>query len=124
MRRLLILLSLLSAAGCGAAGDSGSADNNQSVQARSGVERPADAVDRRDVIGAPPGPCGSTRAASALGKTFSPDLASEIKRLSGASEVNFVAWLDDGPPLQERNDPRRLNVKLSEDDRIILLQCG
>jgi hypothetical protein len=60
---------------------------------------------------------------SALGKAFSPELAAEIKRLSGAKEVNFVAFLDDAPP-QRRPDPRRLNVLLSEDDRIILLDCG
>jgi hypothetical protein len=125
MRSLVFPILTLLAAGCDTAGDSNSARYEPSAQAHISMERLENAAtaDLNDVIGATPGPCGSTRAESALGKTFSPDLADEIKRLSGASEVNFIDFHDE-TPLAERQDPRRLNVLLSEEDRIILLDCG
>ena len=122
MRNQLFSMLFVLAAGCGAPAGPDSPETNQSSQVLVAAERPAEA-DVSDVIGATPGPCGSTRARSALGKTFTPDLAAEIKRLSGASEVNFVDFHDD-TPLPSTGDPHRLNVLLNEDDKIILLDCG
>ena len=86
--------------------------------------RPAEAPDSGpdDVIGATPGPCGSTRAAAFLGKTWRPEMNSEIKRLSGAASVRRVrpSGEDSAGPTVDR----RLNVLLNDSGQIIMLDCG
>jgi len=89
------------------------------------VERPANAPASgvNDVIGATPGPCGSTRATAFLGKTYKPEMDAEMMRASGATAIRRIRPTGedagDGPIVD-----RRMNVVLNDFGQIILLDCG
>lgn len=110
-------------------GEAGKADSNVGTLGAGDpprtVERPADAppsgVD--DVIGAVPGPCGSTRAEAFLGKPYSDETARALRQASGASEVSVHRPSDKADPDRPMVE-RRLNVLLNDGGRIILLDCG
>ena len=74
----------------------------------------------QDVIGATPGPCGSTRGEAWLGRAWSPQIGSELRQATGASEVTVRTG--ENPYLPP--DDRRLNVYLNDSGRIILMDCG
>jgi hypothetical protein len=122
---LRLLLPLMLAA-CGAeagnshAGRSAEA-NGSGTQASRPAGAPASGVN--DVIGATPGPCGSTRATAFLGRTYRPEMDAELKRASGAAAIRRVRPTGEdaggGPPVD-----RRLNVLLNDFGQIIMLDCG
>ena len=122
---LRLLLPLMLAA-CGAeAGNElagrGAEANGSGVQVSRPAGAPASGVN--DVIGATPGPCGSTRATAFLGKTYRPEMDAELKRVSGASAVRRIRPTGedaDGGALVDR----RLNVLLNDFGQIIMLDCG
>lgn len=89
------------------------------------VAVPADAPQRNvnDVIGATPGPCGSTRATSFLGQTYRPEMDAELMRVSGATVIRRVRPTGEDAGSGEIVD-RRLNVLVNDYGQIIMLDCG
>ena len=123
------LLTLAILAACG--GDGGQAN----VQARRAdlpaagpaaeVARPVEAApsDFNDVIGATPGPCGSTRATAFLGQTYRPEMDAEMMRVSGATAIRRIRPTGEDAGSGEIVD-RRMNVVLNDFGQIIMLDCG
>jgi len=79
--------------------------------------------DRNEVIGATPGPCGSTRATAFLGRAYTPELNTALRRASGAVEVRIIPAAGETAPAQDLRD-RRLNVYLNDFGQIIMFDCG
>lgn len=90
------------------------------------MARPANAppYDKNDVIGATPGPCGSTRAAAFLGKTYKPDMDAEMMRISGATVIRPVRPTGEDADVDGPIVDRRMNVLLNDFGQIIMLDCG
>ena len=116
---------LLFVTACGAGDDPGNgqqaAEANQPVVMVAPADLPT--TDRNDVIGATPGPCGSTQATAFLGRAYSPELKTDLQRASGAVDVRII------PPTGETAAPaelrdRRLNVYLNDFGQIIMFDCG
>jgi hypothetical protein len=122
--RLLLVLLVLTACAKGPAGPP-AAQGGEANQPAPQVARPANAAapSVNDVIGATPGPCGSTRATAFLGKTYKPDMDAEMMRASGATAIRRIRPMGedaaDGPIVD-----RRMNVVLNDFGQIILLDCG
>jgi hypothetical protein len=123
--RLLLPLLVLTACAEGASNPPAeqSAQSNRSAVP---VARPADApaYGVNDVIGATPGPCGSTRATAFLGKTYKAEMDLEMMRVSGATAIRRIRPTgedagEDGPIVD-----RRMNVLLNDFGQIIMLDCG
>ncbi|HEX8303068.1 I78 family peptidase inhibitor [Sphingomonas sp.] len=118
-----LFLPILAIAAC--ADNAGNVSENRSNQDSALVSRPADAPpsDVNDVIGATPGPCGSTRATAFLGKTYHPELDAELMRVSGATAIRRIRPTGEdaaeGPIVD-----RRMNVVLNDSGQIIMLDCG
>lgn len=78
------------------------------------------------VMGATPGPCGSTKASDLVGQIYTPELDSKLRARTGASDVRVVRpgeYLDPAEP-QPPPVERRLNVLLNRAGQIIMLDCG
>jgi len=65
--------------------------------------------------------CNSTRLGGLIGKTRSPEVAEEAKRLSGA---NIVRWLEPGMMVTMEFRADRLNLHLGTDGKIGSARCG
>jgi hypothetical protein len=65
--------------------------------------------------------CDSARAASMVGKPFSPELAEEARRMSGASSVRPIG-LDFPSSADRRYD--RLNVEVDHAGLVTGFRCG
>ncbi len=123
-RRIFYALPLL--AGCSGEPDEANASPPLDAQAPVQVERPADAPARGplDVIGATPGPCGSTDATEFLGKRWSGEVAAALKAKSKADAVRVAREMTEEEAAAATSNPRRLNVVLNDSGRIILMDCG
>jgi hypothetical protein len=90
------------------------------------VERPTGASEPglQAVIGATPGPCGSTKATEFLGRTWTPELAAALKRKSGADEVTVAREMSEEEAEAAESNPKRLQVVLNDSRQIILMDCG
>lgn len=122
--RALLLLSLVTACSAGSA-DANAQQNGEADRTSAKVARPANAPPSgvNDVIGATPGPCGSTRATEFLGRTYRPDMDAALMRSSGADEIRLNRPIDADAPETPMNE-RRLNLLLNDSGQIILLDCG
>jgi|GEM_PF-6840357 len=123
--RLLLPLILLTA--CGEeAGNRRAEQGVPADQAGVQVARPANAPASgvNDVIGATPGPCGSTRATAFLGRTYRPEMDSEMIRVSGATAIRRIRPTGEDSAIGGPIVDRRMNVVLNDLGQIVLLDCG
>jgi hypothetical protein len=74
------------------------------------------------VIGATPGPCGSTGATRFLGQTYRPEMDAEIMAASDATAVRVAVPVDENAP-EEPTVDRRINLVLNDFGQIILMDC-
>jgi hypothetical protein len=123
--RFVCLLPLL--VGCSAEG--GEANSHQAERlpkAPVTIERPANAPASglQVVIGATPGPCGSTKAAEFLGRTWSREVEAALKERSGARDIEIAHVLSPKDAADTSKRPRRLNVLLNDSRQIIMMDCG
>jgi len=122
--RTMLLLPLATACSDGPS-DTDAQQGGRADPAAADIARPADAPPSKvnDVIGATPGPCGSTRAAEFLGRIYRPDIDAALLRSSGASEIRVHRPIAADAPETPTNH-RRLNLLLNQSGRIIMLDCG
>ena len=123
MTRSALLLSLLLIACAEPAQEAKNEASNASAAAGPTVIAPAGASGDQGVMGATPGPCGSTRVADFAGQIFDEAMIEEMRARSGALRVRV--YRPGGPPLpDEGGDGRLLNAYLDEAGRIVLLDCS
>lgn len=123
--RLLLPLLVLAACADGSSNpppDQGARSNRSGERVAQPAGAPSSGVN--DVIGATPGPCGSTRATAFFGRTYAPEMDAEMMRVSGATAIRRVRPTggdagEDGPIVD-----RRMNVLLNDFGQIIMLDCG
>lgn len=124
---LRLLLPLLALGACShEAGNSAPEESADSNVSGAQVQQPANAPGRgvNDIIGATPGPCGSTRATAFLGRTYRPYMDAEMMRVSGATAIRRIRPTGEDADGGGRTIDRRMNVVLNDFGQIILLDCG
>lgn len=119
-----LLLSLLVLTACAEADSTSPSEEPKAAAIE--VTRPAGAPASgvNDVIGATPGPCGSTRATAFLGKTYRPEMDVEIMKASGATAIKRIRPTGEDATADGPIVDRRLNLVLNDFGQIILLHCG
>ena len=124
MTRTALLLSLLLIACADPAQQTKNEAPNTSASADAPtVVVPAGASSDQGVMGATPGPCGSTRVVDYAGRMFDEAMLEPIREQSGALRVRV--YRPGGPPLpDEASDGRLLNLYLDEAGRIIMFDCS
>jgi hypothetical protein len=121
--RSALLLPLLLIACAKPAQEAKNEASNASAAELPTVIAPARASGDQGVMGATPGPCGSTRVADFAGRIFDEAMIEEMRARSGASRVRV--YRPGGPPLpDEGGEGRLLNAYLDESGRIVLLDCS